>query len=159
MSNKKHMIKKEKIHLRVVKGGLQPVDKYAESRLRDKNYRVGDIVGANITKLRNPGFHRLVHGIGELCAHQIERFKGLNGHEVIKEIQLEAGIKCITEEFNVPGLGKITRTTAESIAFDNMDEAEFQELALNLCRHVSATYWPDLSPEQIQMQAERFIYE
>ena len=151
--------KPEKISLRIIKGGLQPADKYAESRLREKNYRIGDIVGAQITRLRNPKFHRMIHGIGELCAHQIERFKGLNGHEVIKEIQLEADIKCSKEDFNVPGLGKITRTTAESISFENMDEAEFQELALNLCRHVSATYWPDLSPEQIQMQADRFINE
>lgn len=150
---------KTKIHLRVIKGGFQPADKYAESLLREKKFKVGDIVGAELKKLRNPRFNALVHGIGMLCAEQIERFKGMNGHEVIKDVQLEAGIKCVNEQFKVPGLGVITRTTAESISFDNMDEAEFHELALNFCRHISASYWPEMTEDQILMLAERFVNE
>lgn len=33
----KRQVKKEKIYLRVIKGGLVPADKYAESMLREKS--------------------------------------------------------------------------------------------------------------------------
>jgi len=29
----------------------------------------------------------------------------------------------------------------------------------NLCRHIAETYWPHLTPEQVQEMAESFIEE
>ena len=86
--------KKEKIHFRVIKGGLVPADQYAESLLRNKNFKVGDVVGAEIRKLRNVKFNRLVHRIGQLCVKNLDQFKNMDPHAAIKRLQLESNAGC-----------------------------------------------------------------
>lgn len=88
------MGKREKIFLRVIHGALQPADNYAAQRLRNRNYRVGDVVAADITKLRNQKFNRLVHRIGQLVAANIESFSGLDAHSCVKRLQWEGNIAC-----------------------------------------------------------------
>lgn len=86
--------KPEKIHLRVIKGGLVPADQYAESLLRNKKFKIGDVVGAEIRKLRNVKFNRLVHRIGQLCVKNLDQFKNMDPHAAIKRLQLESNAGC-----------------------------------------------------------------
>ncbi len=148
------MSKKEKIHLRVVKGGLQPADKYAESRLRDKNYRVGDVVGAVITKLRSPGSNKNAHAIGNLMVHQHEFFNSMQAQTALKYLQIESGVAC-----DIFGKGDEVIKVPRSLSFESMDEGDFYEAMKGICRHIAENYWPDMTGDQIQMQAERFINE
>lgn len=50
--------KPEKVYLRVIQGGFVPADNFAETQLRNKKFKVGDVVGAEIRKLRNVKFNR-----------------------------------------------------------------------------------------------------
>ena len=147
----------ERIELRVEKGALVPATQRAAALLRSRGYKVGDVVVAEIRRERNPKFHRLVHQIGALCAANIEAFAGLDGHAVIKRIQLEAGIKCEQKQVEMPGIGACLVTIPQSISFAKMDEAEFQELASALCAHVAGIYWPMLTAEQVRELAEAFV--
>ena len=153
------MSKKEKIHLRVVKGGLQPADKYAESRLREKNYRVGDVVGAVLTKLRNPKFNRLVHKIGQLCAENIEAFSGLDAHTVIKRLQIEGKIACDEIGIMVQGYGMVIQFIPRSLSYESMDEIEYHDVARAICRLIAEKYWPDLTAERIEQMAQVMVNE
>lgn len=90
---------REKIYLRVVPGSLIPADEYARSRLRERGYRAGDLLKADLTKPNNPRFHRLLHYIGRLCAENIEAFAGMDAHQVLKRIQFDGDIAC--EELGV----------------------------------------------------------
>jgi hypothetical protein len=146
--------KKERFLLRVVKGGFEPADGFTTKRLKERGYHVGDLLLADLTKARNPGFHRLAHRVGGLCKKNIESFSNLTEHESIKRLQWESGIACDEMSANVPNVGMVPIKIPKSIAFDRMDEGEFQETMKGLCRHICETYWPDLTEEQVQEMAE-----
>jgi len=150
---------REKIFLRVVKGALVPADDYAMNKIRSRGFRVGDVLQADLVKLRNPAFNRLVHRIGELVAANIEAFAGMDAHESLKRIQLEGNIACTQQVVDMPGIGRCMVTIPKSLSFDNMDEGEFHETARVMCRFIAEKYWPSLTPEQIEQMAESFIGE
>jgi hypothetical protein len=62
--------------------------------LRARSYKNGDVVAVNITKLRSPAFNRLAHKIGQLVAASIDDFQGMDAHQVLKRLQLEADAAC-----------------------------------------------------------------
>jgi len=136
---------------------LMPADSYARSQLHEKSLKHGDIVGAQIFKLNNPGFHRLIHRIGQLCASNIEAFEGMKAHHVIKRIQLEGNICCEEIVGVLPGTGAVTWRIPQSISFDSMDDSERHELASSMCRHIASRYWSTLTAEQIEQMAESFV--
>lgn len=148
---------REKIFLRVIKGALVPADDYAAKKLRDRGYVMGDVLAADISKLRNPAFHRLVHRIGRLVVANVEAFKHSDGHDAIKRIQVEAGIACTSQVADLPGVGKCLVTIPRSLSFSAMDEGEFREVARAICRHISERYWPTMTPEAIEEMAEVMV--
>lgn len=147
---------RERIRLRIVKGALVPADNRALEILRERAFHIGDIVSADITKPRNVRFNALIHHIGQLVAQNIESFSGMNGHAVIKRLQLESGIACDESMIDIDGLqAKIVKP--KSLAFDRMDDGEVHELARAICAHISAKYWPECTPEQIAEMAGKMI--
>ena len=153
------MSKRERILLRVERGALVPADAHSQQRLREKGYRVGDILAAELIKPRHPGFWRLAHRIGALCAENIEAFHGLNAHQAIKKIQVDAQLECDVTHTEIPGLGTLVSRTPRSLSFESMEQGQFFDLMKSLCRHIAETYWPHLTPEQVQEMAESFIEE
>jgi len=152
-------VKKERIYLRVGKGMLTPADSYSESQLRAKGYKIGDVVAASITKLRNQKFNRLVHRIGQLVVANIEAFSGLDAHQAVKRLQIEGRIACDEIGIMVNGYGMVIQFIPRSLSFDTMDEAEFHEAAMGICRTIAERYWQTLTPEQVEEMAESFITE
>ena len=144
----------ERFALHVVKGGMQPADGLTASRLRDKGYRIGDLLFAELKKPRNPGFHRLAHSFGKLVCDNIDDFNGMNPHRALKRLQWESGIGCEEMGVQVPSVGYATVRIPLSLAFESMDDGEFREIFTGLARHVAERYWPDLTPEQIERMAE-----
>lgn len=171
------------IPMRVQKGAIVPADLMAQAALRRKKVKVGDVVLIDMHLLRNPRFHRLVHRLGQLCVDQIDDFRNVDAHGAIKKIQLEADIHCDVMLVRVDRLwqrvsdwveetvGPVVRpalvliggmiggrdipvSVPASIAFDEMNEADFHDLYLRMCDHISKTYWPDLSGDQIAAMAE-----
>ncbi|GAB2494183.1 hypothetical protein [Arenimonas alkanexedens] len=145
--------KPERLLLSIVKGGLQPADGYTASRLRARGYRVGDQVLAVLTKPRNPKFHRLVHQFGQLLVENIDAFENLDGHRVLKRLQIEGGIACDEIPLVMPGIGPCSYKVPRSLSFESMDEGEFNETFRDFSRYVSKTYWPGMKPEQIEQMA------
>ena len=155
----KRPVKKEKVFLRVIKGGLVPADSFASSQLRKKKFKEGDVVGAVITKLRNPKFNRLVHRIGQLCAQNIEAFTGIDAHVVIKRLQIEGRIACDEIGVLVPGYGMLIQFIPRSMSFESMDEAEYHDAAKQICRLIAERYWKGLEPDQIEQMAGAMVDE
>jgi hypothetical protein len=150
---------REKIFLRVVKGAMVPADDYAMNKIRSRGFRIGDVLQADLVKLRNPKFNRLVHRIGSLVVANIEAFAGMDSHEALKKIQLEGNVACTQQVVDMPGIGRCMVTIPKSLSFDNMDEGEFHETARAMCRFIAEKYWPSLTAEQIEQMAETFIGE
>lgn len=150
---------REKIYLRVAKGALVPADDYALGKLRSRGYTVGDILQADLSKLRNPAFNRLAHRIGGLVAANIDVFAGMDAHDVLKRLQLEGNIACDQQVVEMPGLGRCMVTVPRSLSFEAMDEGAFREVIRAMCRLIAEKYWPSLTPEQIEQMAESFVDE
>lgn len=150
---------KPTISLRVEKGCLMPADSYASQQLRERGYRVGDIVAGDLRKPRNPAFHRLAHQIGALAAANIEAFSGMNCHAVLKRIQIEANIGCDEVALRFPGVGPCTYRVPRSLAFESMEEGEFRTVIAQICAHLAKEYWPTLSPDQVEQMAETWVEE
>lgn len=151
--------KPQKLMLRVVRGGFEPADEFVRSELRRRGYRVGQIVAGVITKTRSPGFHRLAHRLGTLCAQNIEDFAGMDAHAVLKRLQWEANIGCSTMGAKVPGVGFVEVRIPESLSFDNMDQTAFKDVVRGFCRHIAERYWPDMEPEEIEKMASCMVDE
>jgi hypothetical protein len=145
---------KERIMLRVTKGALEPADNYSRERLRERGYRVGDVLASDLRKPRNPAFFRLAHAFGKLVADNIEEFSGMDAHSVLKRLQIEANVGCDEMLLNLPGVGKVVYRMPQSLAFDSMDDGQFREVYMGMCRHVAERYWSGLSAEQIAAMAE-----
>jgi hypothetical protein len=150
---------RDKIFLRVIKGALVPADEFAASKIRSRNFKIGDVLQADLVKLRSTGFNRLVHHIGALVAANVDAFAGMDAHEALKRIQLEGNIACDHQVVEMPGIGKCMVTIPQSLSFDAMDEGEFHETARAMCRFIAEKYWPSLTPEQVEEMAESFVGE
>lgn len=151
--------KKKRVMLRVIKGGLVPADPWAASQLRDKGFKVGDVLGADLSKLRNPKFNRLVHRIGQLCVANIDEFRYADAHDVLKRLQLEGNIACEEIAIRLPGYGMAFHRIPKSLSFDSMDEGEYHQTTRSFCRYIAEKYWPDMDPEAIEEMAESFVDE
>lgn len=154
------MAKRERIYFRVTPDGrLAPADSYAQSKCRERGYRVGDLLAAEIVKPRNPKFNRLVHRIGQLVAANIEAFSGMDAHQCIKRIQIEGKIACEEIGINVANYGTVIQLIPRSLSFESLDEGEFLAAARGICRTIAERYWTDLTEDQIAEMAESFVEE
>ena len=151
--------KREPVNLRVIKGGFEPADRYAEAQLRNKKFKIGDVVRCDVRKLRNQKFNRLVHRIGQLVAANIEAFSGLDAHTCIKRLQIEGRIACDEIGIMVQGYGMVIQFIPRSMSFESMDEAEYHDCAKRICRLIAERYWPNLEPLQIEEMAGVMVDE
>ncbi len=151
MKNKR---RPEKFALRIIKGGFAPADGYTESRLRDKGHHINDLVFAQLSKPRNPKYHRLVHQFAIMLANNIEDFENLDPHSILKRIQYEANIGCEEIGAKVPGVGFVSVRFPRSMSFESMDQGEFEEIYRAMCRYIAENYWRGMTEEQIAEMAE-----
>lgn len=139
----------ERISLIVKKGCLAPADGYAEERLRERGYAIGDALSAELRKERSPGYNRLAHQLGALLSQNVDEFTGMDAHKTLKRLQIESGVACEETAIKIPGFGMMIHRTPLSLSFDNMDEGEFRECMKGLSRHIAETYWKSMSPDEI----------
>jgi len=139
----------KKLPFKIDRGCLRPASGWVADELRERKYAIGDVVLAVITRARNPQFNRLVHAFGKMLSENIEAFKMLDAHAVLKRLQIESGVACDEMQIVFPGIGPCIYRTPKSMSFESMGQEAFSELFLNLCRYVSEKYWPEMTPEQI----------
>lgn len=149
--------------------------------LRERGYRVGDELMAELRKPRILGQHRRAHLLGALVVAQIEGFESLTQHQAIKRLQRESGICCEVEQIDaapvvrailaaaesllgaaacrmlgavLPEIRAIDVLVPQSLAFDRMEQGEFERFYAGICAHLAAAYWPELDAQQIEHMAE-----
>jgi len=149
----------ERFALRVQPGGFAPADRATQMRLRDRKYKTGDLVFMEIRRPRNPKFHGLAHQLGVLCAENLDAFEGVDAHQVLKRLQLEAQIGCDEMAIVVPGVGKCLHLIPRSLSYESMSQDEFYDVMKGFCRYIAAHYWKNLAPEQIENMAGVMIDE
>lgn len=129
-----------------------PIDR---KLMKERGYRAGDEVRLEIKKSRNVKFHRLAHALGNLLAENVEAFRHLSGHDALKQVQQESGVCCEPMEIDLgPVIGKVQAKIARSIAFDEMDEAEFGEFFKGITNYIDQHYASALTDD---VRAEYFL--
>ncbi len=108
--------------------------------MKERGYRVGDELRIEIKRPRNPAFHRLLHAIGGLMVDNVEDFRDLDSHEAIKRLQRESGVCCEPMEIDLGQLGKVPVNVPQSLAFDEMDESDFERLFKGITQHIEDKY-------------------
>lgn len=142
---------------RVAKGSLVPYGQDTVTYLRQRQYHVGDIVSADLRKPRNPKFHGLAHRLGEMLSQNIEDFENLDGHTVLKRLQIEGNIACDDVMIKLSDGNKLAYRVPQSLSFESMDEGQFHKVINDMCKHVSKKYWPSMSAEQIEQLSEIWV--
>ena len=124
------------------------------SILRERDFRINTKIRADLKQPRNPRFNGLVHGLGRVLSQNIDRFSGKQSHDAIKALQLESGVYCDEEQFDIPGLGQLTRKTPRSLSYDSMGEEMFQDFWRQCCAYLVLRDWPTLTEESLTEMAE-----
>ncbi len=109
-------------------GCLRPSHPVDIRSMRERRFTVGKELRATLRQDRNPMFYRKAHVLAGWLADNVEAFSGLGQHDALKKLQELSGIGCEAVEYDLPGIGKLTRTEAESLNFADMDEGRFNEL-------------------------------
>lgn len=121
-------------------GALVPAHDIDSRLLRERKFHVGREVRAELKQPRNPGFHRLVHAVGNLLVDNVEEFRDHDAHGAIKAIQTKTGVCCEPMEIDLGPLGKVTAQVARSLAFDEMDDDEFRLLFEAVTAYIGEHY-------------------
>jgi len=151
--------KRERIYLRVDRGCLLPADPCATQKLRERNYKLGDLIIADLCKPRNPKFNALIHKLGMLVAENIDAFSGMDAHRCIKRLQLEGKVACEEIGYMIPGYGMAIQFVPRSLSFESLDEVEFKAAAKGICRTISDRYWPEMTPDAIESMADMMVVD
>lgn len=109
-------------------GCLVPDHAVDRRSMKERKFHVGKQLRATLRQDRNPKFYRKAHVLAGWLADNVEAFSGLSQHDALKKLQELSGIGCEAVEYDLPGIGKLTRTEAESLNFADMDEGRFSEL-------------------------------
>lgn len=109
-------------------GALVPDHAIDRRSMKERRLHVGKSVRCTIREDRNPMFWRKVHVLGAWLVDNVDAFTGLDTHAAVKKLQELSGIGCESVEYDLPGIGKLTRTEARSLNFSDMDEGEFAAL-------------------------------
>ena len=132
---------------------LMPSDSRSEQVA--SNWRPGETLAGELRKPRNPRFHRLMHAIGGLAAENLDEFEGMDGHQVLKRLQIESGIGCDEMAVMMGKRPEIVRIP-QSLSFASMSQDKFKEVSTGLCNHLVSRYWPDTTVEEIEQMADEF---
>ena len=149
--------KPEKLPFRVTKGGFEPADGYVAAQMKKRGYNIGDLVFCVITKPRTHGLNRASHKLGNLVTENIEDFHGMEGHQALKRLQMEAGAGCdeIIAYMDIMGQRiKVLQRIPRSLGYESMDESEFRATMRQIADYIALNYWPGVSPEKIEEMAE-----
>jgi hypothetical protein len=130
-------------------GALVPRWSADRDQLRERKFVTGAELRAEIKRKRNPKFYRLAHALGKLLVDQTEAFADLNSHTAIKRLQTESRVCCDRVEYDVPGVGTITRVEPWSTGFDDMEEGTWAELWTALVKQAEK-YLPGMNADAIE---------
>lgn len=128
---------------------------------RERHYRAGDVMLADLFKERNSRFYRLAHQLATFVRKNTDEFaEARSSHQVLKSLQVAARVECdeVEEQIDLGSLGKhhFKRWVPRSLNFTDMDDTVFGELWERLCDHVATTYFPDWTQAQIDEAVEHW---
>lgn len=135
-------------------------DAASRSMLRAKKIRRGQLVRLVVTNQRDYGQWKKAHALGTLITQNLDDFAEfmddagkVNSHGALKKLQRMSGVECEDSEIELPGMGRVLLRQPRSLAFDEMEEGEYQAAYAGFCAYLKKMWWHDLSQDEIQEMA------
>lgn len=115
--------------------------------LKERGYRRGDLVTAELFKDRNPKFYRLAHAMAKFVRDNTDDFADSTVHDTLKKLQLRADVECEEREIvmNLGSFGehKALAKVPRSLNFMDMDDGDFRPVFEAIRDYVARVYYPD----------------
>jgi hypothetical protein len=92
-----------------------------------------------------------------LLAENLDAFTGMQPHDVLKRLQIEANVGCREVALNFPGIGPCSYRVPQSLSYESMDQDEFRAVIAAMCAYVGKTYWTTLTADQIESMASAWV--
>lgn len=130
--------------LNLIKGhnlALKPADAQAEKYLTRVPF--GESVVCKVNRPRNPGLHRKFFSLLSLVFENQERYSDFQTFR--HEIVMRAGY--FQEHHHLTG--KVSYV-AKSLAYESMDESEFEEVYDKVCGVIIQYFWPEISKADLE---------
>lgn len=127
--------------------GLNPFGEDAEKFFR--TLKVGDVVNLEIRRPRNPLQHRLYW---QLC-----RTVAMNHSTLTNEDMVHQAIKILTGHVDIVRIGDDLVQIPRSIAFDKMDQVEFDEFFERAKNVVAEQILPGVGLRELQDEILRMV--
>lgn len=142
-----------KIRLLNTISGLVPL--YDADFDEKRKLKIGEQYEAEIRLIRNPQFHRKFMALINCAWENLpeQRRQGFRTCENLRKYLIVAAGYC--EVFYSPKVGDWVEIP-KSIAFDKMDDAEFQDLYLSVRCVIDSILAPTMSPEKFSQQLLNF---
>lgn len=148
-------------------GALVPAHEVDQRLMRERKFRLGREIRGELKQPRDGSQHRLIHKIGHLMVDHVEGWEQLEAHDAVKRLQLEANVCCEVVELDatpvisavldaceamlgagarkviagvLPAIRTVPVKRAESLSFDEMEQARFQELFDGLTEYIGNHY-------------------
>ena len=134
-------------------GTLRPYDEMSAAECRRRKLGVGMIVSVDLKQSRDPRAWARIHKLMQLLIQNLDDFANWDAHDALKRIQFEADIGCERMEVMVKNYGAVTQRWPKSLAFDQMEEGEFQGVYRAICQYIIDTYWAGMTVDQINDMA------
>ena len=141
-------------------GSLRCADPYSVDAIKRLKPRAGDLVRVVFSKPRDYEQWKKAHALGTVIALNIEDFAEyqlpngkVDAHGALKKLQRLSGVECDHNEIELQGVGKIMLRVPNSLAFDEMDEAQFQAAYAGFCAYIIKTWWPTIDYDAIEEMA------
>jgi hypothetical protein len=142
------------------KGTLAPGDRYSQSLVA--KLQEGRAVLATVKRMRNPQFHRKFFALAHMAFEQWNpEGKSIAGAPAMKSFErfrkdlvIQAGYYEI-----VLGIDGEARLEAKSIAFGNMDQAEFEQIYESVVAVLCAGIMPGLTVAEAQRLSDAVFNE
>jgi hypothetical protein len=132
-------------------GALVPLTQWDSAAMRARKYKAKTEVRATLTKPRNGWMLRIAHALGKLVIENVEGFEhhGEDHHGAFKELQRRSGICCEEMLLDLGQLGVVPVKQAQSIAYDEMEDEDFNKLAFGICAYIRNEF-QGVPPEQLE---------
>jgi hypothetical protein len=108
--------------------------------LRARNYHVGDVLRADLSKPRNPKHHALVMALLQRVLENQDGLLTMNQLLTVVKIKLGRASPFID------AASSRTFWVVDSISFDAMDQGEFEVFWSDLCKLIAKDYFPGMAP-------------
>ncbi|MES2488534.1 MAG: hypothetical protein V4607_01995 [Pseudomonadota bacterium] len=141
-------------------GSFVAADDISASHLRRKKIRRHSIVRLVVSQPRDYPKWKKAHELGTYIANNLEDFSKFqlpnnrtDSHGALKHLQALSGVECEESFVKLSTGDNMMIRTPRSLAFDEMEEGQYQAAYSGFCQYLIDKYWHDLTENQIANMA------